>query len=66
MAAQEFDLFITMDQGIPNEQNLNEIEIGVIILEADSNRFEDLLPLIPIVNSVLKDVKIGEILRVSS
>ena len=66
IAADEFDVFITMDQGIPNQQNLADFEIGIILLEAKSTRFEDLVPLISQVNVVLKTVKNGEIVRVRS
>ena len=66
IAADEFDVFITIDQGIPNQQNLSDFEIGIIMLEAKSNRFEDLAPLISQVNAVLKTVKNGEIVRVRS
>ena len=64
IAANEFDAFVTMDQGIPNQQNLGEIKIGIIVLKADSNRFEDLAPLISKVNVVLKTLKNGQIVDV--
>ena len=66
IAANEFDAFITMDQGIPNQQNLSEIKIGIILLEAESNRFEDLATLIPQVNTVLKTLKRGQVIHVKS
>ena len=64
IAADEFDAFVTMDQGIPNQQNLSEINIGIIVLKAESNRFEDLAPLISQVNAVLKTLKNGQIVHV--
>lgn len=64
IAANEFDAFITMDRGIPHQQNLGEINIGIILLEAKSNRFEDLAPLISEVNAVLKTLKNGQIVHV--
>ena len=64
IAANEFDVFVTMDQGIPNQQNLSEIKIGIMVLEAKSNRFEDLVPLISEVNTVLKIIKNGQIVHV--
>ena len=64
IAANEFDALITMDQGIPNQQNLSEIKIGIIVLKAESNRFEDLAPLISKVNAVLKTIKNGQIVHV--
>ena len=64
IAANEFDAFITMDQGIPHQQNLSEIKIGIILLETESNRLEDLAPLISQVNAVLKTLKNGQVVRV--
>ena len=64
IAANEFDAFITMDQGIPNQQNLSEIKIGIIVLKAESNRFEDLAPLISQVNAVLKTLRNGQVVHV--
>ena len=55
-----------MDQGIPNQQNLGKIKIGIILLEAESNRFEDLAPLISQVNIALKTLKNGQIVHVKS
>lgn len=66
MAASEFDAFITTDQGIPKQQNLSNFEIGIILLEAESNRLEDLVPLISQVNAVLKTVNSREIVRIKS
>ena len=66
IAANEFDAFITMDRGIPNQQNLGDIEIGIILLEAESNRFEDLAMLISQINTVLKTLKNGQVVHVRS
>ena len=65
LAADEFDAFITMDGSIPYQQNLESIQIGIILLKADSNRDEDLAPLMPQVNSILKTLKKGEVVTVS-
>ena len=66
LAADEFDAFITMDGSIPYQQNLESIQIGIILLKADSNRDEDLAPLISQVNSALKTLKKGEVVTVST
>ena len=66
IAAIEFDAFITMDGGIPNQQNLAEINIGIVLLEAESNRFEELAPLIAQVNVALKTLENGQVMRIKS
>ena len=55
-----------MDQGIPHQHNLSEVKIGIVLLEAESNRYEDLAPLISQVNVVLKTLKNGQVVRVKS
>lgn len=47
VAAPEFDVFITVDQNMPHQQNLAQFEIGLIVLKAVSNRIEHLAPLMP-------------------
>jgi predicted nuclease of predicted toxin-antitoxin system len=45
-ASGEFDVCLTADRGIPNQQNLARYGIAVLILEARSNTLEDLAPLV--------------------
>jgi predicted nuclease of predicted toxin-antitoxin system len=41
---REFDALITMDQGIPHQQNLSDVDLAIMLLEAPSNRLADLTP----------------------
>ena len=66
LAASEFDALITMDKGIPHQQNLGEVKLGIVLLEATSNRYEDLAPLMNQVNAVLKALNPGQVKRVKS
>jgi hypothetical protein len=50
MAQQRFDAFVTMDGGIPHQQNLRGIALGIVLIEARSNRYGDLAPLMERVN----------------
>lgn len=65
VAQLEFDVFLTTDKGIPYEQNLSLFSIAIIILEARSNRFEDLSVLLPQLNEVLKSIQVGELVRIA-
>lgn len=57
-AAQgEFDALVTMDQGIPHQQDLMDVNLVVLLLEAPSNRLVDLEPLIDARYSV--DERVG-------
>jgi hypothetical protein len=42
-----FEAFITMDNGVPYQQNPATLPLSVVILSAPSNDMSDLLPLIP-------------------
>ena len=64
MAAVEFDAFVTTDRGILYEQNLERIELGIVLLEANRNHYEALALLIPRVNTVLKTLQKGQVVRV--
>ena len=64
-ASVEFDAFITMDKGFLYQQNLEKIQIGIVLLIAESNRYVHLAPLIPQVNVVLKTLKKGQVVSVS-
>ncbi|PSF33091.1 hypothetical protein C7H19_20575 [Aphanothece hegewaldii CCALA 016] len=66
VAQIEFEVFITTDKGIPYQQNLSLYSIAIIILEAKSNRFEDLSPLLPKIEETLQSIKVGQLIRVSS
>ncbi|MCY4566717.1 MAG: hypothetical protein OXD49_00285 [Candidatus Poribacteria bacterium] len=61
----EFDVFITMDKGFLYQQNLEKIQIGIVLLIAESNRYAHLAPLISQVNVVLRTLKKGQVVSVS-
>ncbi len=65
VAADSFDALITTDQGIPHQQNLSRYDIGIVLMEARSNRTEDLAPLVPEVKARLESVTPGVVLRVA-
>ena len=64
-AADEFDLFVSMDAGITYQQNLQGMPIGILLLSTASNQFHDLLPLMPRVNAALAHVQPGAIVSIS-
>lgn len=64
-ASVEFDAFVTMDKGFLYQQNLEKIQIGIVLLNAESNRYTHLAPLIPQVNVMLKTLKKGQVVSVS-
>ena len=46
-AAQQFDVFVTVDRNLSFQQNLADYPIAVIVLRARTNRLADLRPLVP-------------------
>ena len=66
IAQMTFDAFITMDQGIPHQQNLSGLTISIIVLEARSNRFADLAPLMSKVNAALRTISNGQVVHISA
>jgi hypothetical protein len=59
-----FDVLITTDRGLENEQNLKDRRIAVLILLTKSNDLGDLLPLISKSLHSLPFIKPGQILKV--
>jgi predicted nuclease of predicted toxin-antitoxin system len=54
LAAQNgFDAFITKDANLEYEQNLMNLPISVVVLEAASNDMDDIRPLLPILLKAL-------------
>jgi predicted nuclease of predicted toxin-antitoxin system len=58
------EIFVTMDKGLPYEQNLAGRNIAILILRAKSNRLADLLPLVPDLLRAVKLARKGEIIRI--
>jgi hypothetical protein len=52
-AAFGFDAMVTMDSGVPYQQNVTTIPLSVVVLVAPSNDIDDLLPLVPALRATL-------------
>jgi len=64
LAESEFDVFLTVDQNLKYQQNLQTFRIRVILLIAQNNRLKALLPLMPKVRETLANMKEGEFVHV--
>ena len=60
----EFDAFITVDKGIPAQQQLRHRPFAIIILRARSNRLEDLKLLVPELEDLLHSVETGAVYEI--
>ena len=47
LAAEQFDVFVTVDRNLSFQQNLVGFSIAVVVLRAKTNRLADLQPLVP-------------------
>ncbi len=61
LASEHFDVFVTVDQNLTFQQNLADLPIAVIILEA---RTADLIPLVPLLLAAINSAKPGSVVVV--
>ena len=61
LAQKQFDVFVTVDRNLAFQQDLPQFDISIIILQAPSNRFLDLRPLIPKLHGILTTVLKGQV-----
>jgi hypothetical protein len=58
LAADRFDVFVTVDQSPPAQQSLGA-EPAVVVLVARSNRFQDIEPLVSELSKTLETITRG-------
>jgi len=63
-AAQEFDVFLTVDQGIEYQQNPVGLAFAIVVMVATSNDIDDLRPLMPLVRETLNSASPGTVVKV--
>ena len=59
------DAFVTLDRGVEYQQDLTDLSIRIVVLRAVSNRLDDLLPLVPSVQSALQRLTPGALAHVA-
>jgi predicted nuclease of predicted toxin-antitoxin system len=62
--AAGFDILITVDQSIPDQQNLAGRRLSLVILCGPTNRLRDLEPLVPAAISALSSLRPGDVVRI--
>ncbi len=63
-AENEFDVWLTADQNIESQQNLNRFDIAVVVLVAPQNKLEVLLPLMSQLHNTLKNIQPKQLLYI--
>ncbi len=61
LAEQDFDVLLTNDQNMEQQQNIESFNLAFVVLVAPTNDIADLLPLMPSVNRILKSIEPGTI-----
>jgi predicted nuclease of predicted toxin-antitoxin system len=64
LAAQAFDVFVTVDRNLAFQQNRSALPIPVIILRARTNRLAELKPLVPKLLGAIDSVKPATVVTV--
>ena len=62
--AAGFEVLITVDQNIPDQQNLAGRRISLMILCGSTNRLRDLELLVPAAVSALRSIGRGDVVRI--
>lgn len=66
LAAQNFEVLLTVDQGIRHQQNLQAVGVSLMVLVAASNRIVDLAPLMPSALAQLVSINPGDIVEITA
>lgn len=64
LADGKWDILLTNDKNIKYQQNMTGRRISIVILFANSNRLDDLLPLIPACAHALLSIQRGQIVEI--
>ena len=66
MAADGFEVLVTVDKGIRHQQNLQAAGVAVVVLVAATNRLADLLPRVPAALVALATIRPGDVVEVTT
>ena len=61
LAEPLFDVFLTMDANLHYQQNLLVRRLAIVVLRARSNRYADLAPLAPSIDSAIEAIEPGAV-----
>lgn len=66
LARDSFDVLITRDQNMENQQNLTSSDVAIVVMYAKSNAMRDLELMAPRILEVLDTVQRGHVVRIYS
>jgi predicted nuclease of predicted toxin-antitoxin system len=59
-----YDVLVTVDQGIPQQQNLSERKLSIIMIRSRTNQLEDLAPFVDGLLKALETIAPGQVLAI--
>jgi predicted nuclease of predicted toxin-antitoxin system len=59
-----YEVLLTVDQGIPHQQNLAGRKLSIILLRSQTSQIEELLPLVEAILKVLNYIQPGQIVGI--
>ncbi len=59
-----YDVLLTVDQGIPQQQRRRGRKLAIILIRARTNQIEDLLPLVDAILEALRSIQPGQVVRI--
>ena len=64
--AHRFDAFLTVDQNVSFQQNLQAAGVAVLVVIARTNRVKELRPLVPTILQALETLNPGTVVQVGA
>jgi predicted nuclease of predicted toxin-antitoxin system len=65
LMVEHYDVFITLDHGLPHQQSVDQVKIAVVVLVANNSKLTTLALLMPTVRERLLTLRSGEVVKVS-
>ena len=59
-----YEVLLTVDQGIPHQQNLAGRKLSIIAIRARTNQLEDLLPFVDVILNALRTMTPSQIVPI--
>jgi hypothetical protein len=65
-AQARFDVFITVDRGLPNQCDMSTLKLGIIIARVLNNRLDGFEPILDQLNAAIEKIKAGQVVHIVS
>jgi predicted nuclease of predicted toxin-antitoxin system len=65
-AAEDFDVVVTVDRSLPLQQRTRDLTLAIVVLRARSNRYADLVELIPALLESIETIRPGQVVTLTA